>query len=60
MNIGYIKDILVLNDKVAYAKKLQQLNISKLYSDKQNETVNLRELLKYVREGDSSKRRAWD
>jgi len=53
MNIGYIKSNYMINNSNEYKRKLQKLNISKLYIDKQGESINLRELLKYVRQGDN-------
>ena len=53
MNIGYIKSNYMLNSSNEHKRKLQQLNISKLYIDKQGERIKLRELLKYVRQGDN-------
>ncbi len=43
----------MINNSNEYKRKLQKLNISKLYIDKQGESINLRELLKYVRQGDN-------
>lgn len=53
MNIGYIKSITTINDKDTHQRKQQQLNVSKLYVDKQGESINIRELLRYVRQGDN-------
>lgn len=41
MNIGYIKSIYTLNDDEAYRRKLEKLNATKLYGDKQGEAVGL-------------------
>jgi len=51
MNIGYIKT----NQQQLYMNSdfKNKLNISKLYTDKPGEHLNLREMLKYVRQGDN-------
>lgn len=51
MNIGYIKT----NQPQLYLNSdfQNKLNISKLYTDKPGEHLNLREMLKYVRQGDN-------
>ena len=51
MNIGYIKT----NQPQLYLNSdfQKKLNISKLYTDRPGEHTNLREMLKYVRQGDN-------
>lgn len=51
MNIGYIKT----NQPQLYLNSdfQNKFNISKLYTDKPGEYINLKEMLKYVRQGDS-------
>lgn len=51
MNIGYIKT----NQPHLYMDSdfQNKFNISKLYTDKPGEHINLKEMLKYVRQGDS-------
>lgn len=53
MNIGYIKSTYILNNDIAYRKKLEQLNVVKIYADKYGESVALRDMLGYARQGDN-------
>ena len=53
MNIGYVKDNGLIKSNEAYKKKLKQLGVNMIYADKQGETIALRDMLKYLRQGDN-------
>lgn len=53
MNIGYTKGVSILKDDIAYQKKLDKLNVVKIYADKHGEAVALNDMLKYARQGDT-------